>query len=266
MSETLSLGLVQMSSGPNRDENVNRVRMFLDGLAGCCDLAVFPENVLCLGRNRTVRGAARTLPELCEELGSLVGRCGQAAVFGGVPVKQGDSVTNSSLAFAADGVLLARYDKIHLFRLNPDREDGVDETRLYAHGTAPAALEINGWRVGLTICYDLRFPELFRTYIPAELTLCTAAFTAATGKAHWEVLLRARAIENQCFVAGVDQCGANAETGLALHGHTLVADPWGTLVAHIDSREEDTRVVTLRKEAVRRARTRLPALEHIRPT
>jgi len=264
MSDTLTLGLVQMASGADRGSNVQAVRALLGEAAGRCDLAVFPENVLCLGRGATVLASARPICDLYAELGELCRDAGLAAVFGGVPVAEGGKAMNSSLAFAADGALLARYDKMHLFQLNPGQPGGIDETTTYGYGPFPVEFEFRDWRIGLSICYDVRFPELYRAYAGAGLILCTAAFTRQTGQAHWEALLRARAIENLCYVAGVGQCGSNPETGTVLHGHTLVADPWGEVVCRADADRPGLPVVTLSLDRIDAVRRVLPALEHRR--
>ena len=264
MCETLRLGLVQMASGADWQANMAEAGRCLLELAGRCDLALLPENALCLGGSSTVRGAARPLAELCEELGELAVNCRLPAVFGGVPVIEKGRVTNTSLCFAADGSLLARYDKMHLFQLDRGAPQGIDETDTYVHGTAPVCFDLGDWRIGLSVCYDLRFPELFRTYAPADLLVCTAAFTALTGEAHWEVLLRARAIENQCYMAGAGQCGTNPETGMQLHGCSMVVDPWGRIISSAGNREVQLLTAELRKEAIAAVRERLPALDNRR--
>ena len=258
--DTLSAGLVQMASGSDWIENLSRVRGFVKQLAGRCDLVVFPENVLCLGKGNTIKRAAKAISAICDELGQVAKDHACAIVFGGVPVQEDKKLKNASLVFAADGSLIARYDKMHLFQLDPNGANPVDETRVYVPGNAPVAFDFNGWRIGLSICYDLRFPELFRTYVPVDLMLCTAAFTAETGRAHWEVLLRARAIENLCYVAGVGQCGGNPETGMQLHGHSMAVAPWGQIVSEADAHDEQFFIVELKKSALSKARQRLPAL------
>jgi nitrilase len=250
-----------MASTPDWPTNIATVRAVLANHTAAGDLAVFPECVLCLGRGETVRETARPVEAVIAELGAVCREAERAAVFGGVPILAKDGVRNSSLVFSADGELLARYDKIHLFRLDPDTPGGVDESRIYAAGSEPITLEYEGWRIGLSICYDLRFPELFRAWGPVDLAVCTAAFTAATGLAHWEVLLRARAIENQCYMAAAGQCGINAETQIEHFGHSLLADPWGHVRAQAGEGEGVLRV-TLDPDRLHNVRAKLPALQH----
>jgi len=262
-ADKLRLALVQLASSPGWDENVGKVVEQLAALRQQCDLAVFSENVFCLGDGATVTAAALPFSDLVTQLGALVRNAGVASVFGGVPVRHEGAVRNSSLVFGCDGKLLARYDKIHLFQLDPGSPQGIDETRIYEHGDLPVNFELAGWRIGLTICYDLRFPELFRHYAPCDLVLCTAAFTQATGEVHWQVLLQARAIENLCYVAGVGQGGVNQETQVSLYGHSLAVDPWGKLIGCAEEGEQ-TLIVELNKANITTARGRLPALDHRR--
>jgi nitrilase len=264
MSDALTLTLQQMAAGTDWTHNLETVRLRLRDSAGRCELVVFPENVLCLGRGATVLRQARPIGDLCAELGGLCREAGIAAVFGGVPVAESGKAMNSSLVFAADGNLLARYDKMHLFQLNPGYPGGIDETTTYGYGPSPVAFEFRGWRVALSICYDVRFPELYRALGEFDLLLCTAAFTRQTGQAHWEVLLRARAVENLCYVAGVGQCGANPETGTELFGNSLAVDPWGEVLARLEAPKPGTLTVTCRKARLEAVRATLPALDHRR--
>jgi nitrilase len=250
-----------MASTPDWPTNLDTVRTVLAQHVATGDLAVFPECVLCLGRGESVRDTARSPEEAIAELGLACREAERAAVFGGVPIREVDGVRNSSLAFSASGKLLARYDKIHLFRLDPDTPGGIDESRVYSAGAEPIVLDFQGWRIGLSICYDLRFPELFRAWGPVDAAICTAAFTAATGLAHWEVLLRARAIENQCYVAAAGQCGTNTETHVEHYGHSMVIDPWGQIRGQAGEGEGVLRV-ELDPDRLHDIRTKLPALQH----
>lgn len=264
MSADLTLALAQMASTPDWERNLGGVSDILAEAAGSCDLVVFPENALCLGAAATILRQARPFGALTATLGALCRQHRQAAVFGGVAVADGAKARNGSLLFDAEGQLLARYDKMHLFQLDPGQPGGIDETAAYTYGSGPVAVGFNNWRLGLTICYDLRFPELMRAYAGADLVLCTAAFTRQTGEAHWEVLLRARAIENLCYVAGAGLCGSNPETGTRLHGHSMVVDPWGEVIARADADQPGLLRVRLTAERIAAVRRRLPALQHRR--
>ncbi len=264
MSEVLKLGIVQIASSVEVTANLDKVRDAMLSLQERCDLAVFPENALCLGHCKTMASNAIALADWSAELGAVCREFELSAVFGGVPVTDGERVVNASLVFDRTGELLARYDKMHLFQLDPGTENEIDETRHYTAGQTPASFDHLGWRVGLSVCYDLRFPELFRTYFSADLLVCTAAFTSKTGIPHWEPLLRARAIENQCYVAGVGQCGENPETGIEYHGHSIVVDPWGTPGGGMAGRGEALAVVELTKARIAEVRNILPAMRQQR--
>lgn len=267
MDDTLHIRLLQFAAGGDPVENLDRIRRLAGTASVPADLLLLPENCLCLGNHRRVAAAARPEPAWIELLAPLACELRTPIVFGGIPVRDGTRVLNRALVLDAAGSALARYDKVHLFQLDPTRPGGVDETRLYAHGTEPAAFSLRGWKIGLTICYDLRFPELFRHYAPADLVLCPAAFAQETGAAHWEILLRARAIENQCYVAAAAQCGANPDSGFAHFGHSLVAGPWGEIVAAVadaGGKAECVVDAALSRARLCEVRKRLPALEHRR--
>lgn len=186
-------------------------------------------------------------------------------VGGTLPLRSGsgsaDRVFNACCVYSPAGQQVARYDKMHLFRYDNGRES-FDEARVLQAGTDPVACDVDGLRLGLSICYDLRFPELYRRLMhpPCDLIAVPAAFTHTTGRAHWEVLLRARAIENQCYVIAPAQGGLH-ENGRRTFGHSLIVDPWGEVLA---LREEGVGVVMAQLDPARIAevRSQLPALTH----
>jgi nitrilase len=175
-------------------------------------------------------------------------------------------VFNTSLAFDPQGVCVARYDKMHLFRYDNGRE-AYDESRVLRAGASPSQFALasrdgHTWQVGMSVCYDLRFPELYRSYAAhgADLLLVPSAFTHTTGQAHWEVLLRARAIENPSFVVAAAQGGTHP-SGRRTWGQSMLVDPWGTVLAQ---QAQDPGVVTAELDAAQLAkcRSQLPALQH----
>ncbi len=192
----------------------------------------------------------------------------QVMIVGGtLPIvsSQPNKVFNSCLVFDQHGHRLARYDKIHLFALNHQGEQ-FDESQTIVAGNKPvsfsATVDSRAWQVGLTICYDLRFPELFRAISPpgsrCDLILVPSAFTYTTGKAHWETLLRARAIENQCYILAPAQ-GGEHENGRRTWGHTMLIDPWGTVVAsHTEG--EGVVIADLSSSTIEQVRASLPSL------
>jgi nitrilase len=172
-------------------------------------------------------------------------------------------VLNRCCVFDPEGHPAAHYDKLHLFAFDDGRES-YDEGRTLAAGTRPVALGCDGLRVGLSICYDLRFPELYRALMdpPCDLFVVPAAFTWTTGRAHWELLLRARAVENQCYMLAAAQ-GGRHENGRRTWGHSMIVDPWGEVLT---CRPEGEGVVlaTLEPARIADVRRRLPALAHRR--
>ncbi|HET7776488.1 MAG TPA: carbon-nitrogen hydrolase family protein, partial [Azospira sp.] len=182
-------------------------------------------------------------------------------IGGSIPLEARDphKVLNSTVVYDPAGQRVARYDKIHLFGFQKGLER-YDEAASIEAGSEPVAFDTPYGRVGLSICYDLRFPELYRRLAPVDLIVVPAAFTETTGRAHWEVLLRARAIENQCYVLAVGQ-GGKHENGRETHGYSMVIDPWGTL---LDRKLKGPGVVLglLDHGFIAETRANLPALKH----
>ena len=233
------------------------------------ELAVLPEYFCLMGQRDGDKLAAREAfgnGPVQSFLGETARALGLWIVGGTLPLAADDPdhVRNSALAFSPQGECVARYDKIHLFRYDNGREQ-YDEARVIAAGSQPQAFTLpsrdgHAWRVGLSVCYDLRFPELYRT-LAADLLLVPSAFTHGTGQAHWEPLLRARAIENLAYVAAPAQ-GGRHDNGRRTWGHTMVVDPWGVVLAE---RVDDGPGVVLAELAPARlaeVRTQLPALAH----
>ena len=173
-------------------------------------------------------------------------------------------VRNSCCVYGPAGERLARYDKIHLFAFDNGRE-AYDEARVLEAGDTPVAFESAGWRAGLSVCYDLRFPELYRGLMrpPCDVLFVPAAFTYTTGLAHWLLLLRARAVEDQCYVVAPAQ-GGQHENGRRTFGHSVVIDPWGEVLScvHQGGEGEGFAIAELSKERINEVRTQLPALRH----
>jgi nitrilase len=170
-----------------------------------------------------------------------------------------DKMRNSSLVFNPQGICVKRYDKIHLFGFKKG-DESYDEAAFIEAGKELAAVDTPFGRVALSICYDLRFPELYRALAPVDLILMPAAFTDTTGRAHWEILLRARAIENQCYLLAVGQ-GGKHENGRLTHGNSMVIDPWGEI---LDRKVKGPGIVIADLDHARIAEIResLPALAH----
>jgi deaminated glutathione amidase len=172
-----------------------------------------------------------------------------------------DKVLNTTIVYDPDGKHVIRYDKIHLFSFTKG-EESYDEARTIVHGTKVASFDAPFGKVGLSVCYDLRFPELYRAMGDCALIVMPAAFTYTTGKAHWEILLRARAIENQCYVLAAAQ-GGHHSNGRRTWGHSMLVDPWGEVKA-IQAEGEGVVIGELDPAFLQRVRQSLPALKHRR--
>jgi nitrilase len=271
----MRIAAVQMVSTPSVASNLEAARRLVARAAGeGAALVVLPEYFCLLGKtDRDKLSVAETpgdgpIQRMLAETarahrlwligGTLPLQAEQAAAVEGDAV---DRVMNANLVFSPEGELVARYDKMHLFAYDNGRER-YDEARTLRAGRTPVAFDAGGWRVGLSVCYDLRFPELYRalTRPPCELLSVPSAFTYTTGAAHWEVLLRARAIENQCYVVAAAQ-GGRHENGRRTFGHSLIVDPWGEVVACLDE-GEGVVSAELSRERIAAVRSQLPALEH----
>ena len=265
----MKVAALQMVSGVTPDENLQAARVLLEEAAGTgCELAVLPEHFCLLGRKDTDKlelrerfgdgPIQRFLARSARELGLWI-------VGGTLPLEAADPghVRNTTLVYSPAGECVARYDKIHLFHFDNGRER-YDESRVIEPGEQPVAFELlaqdgQRWRIGLTVCYDLRFPELYQK-LKADVLLVPSAFTHVTGQAHWEPLLRARAIENLAYVIAPAQGGLH-ENGRRTWGRSMVVDPWGAIMAQ---RENGAGVVlaTLDHSRLSEVRQQLPALEH----
>ena len=192
-------------------------------------------------------------------------RHGVWLIGGTLPIqsREPERVLNANCIYAPDGTLAARYDKMHLFRYDNGRER-YDEGRVLLAGATPTAFEADGLRVGLSVCYDLRFPELYRALMdpPCDLLSVPSAFTHTTGLAHWELLLRARAVENQCYVIAPAQGGLH-ENGRRTYGHSMIVDPWGEVLG-VRAEGEGVVIADLDPDRIASVRRQLPALEHRR--
>jgi nitrilase len=200
-----------------------------------------------------------------EELAAIAKRNEIYLVAGTIPLEAKDpnKVLNTMLAFNPDGQRIGRYDKIHLFGFQTSTER-YQESETIEAGNEPGILKIsvNGqdWTFGLSICYDLRFPELYRALGQVDCHIIPAAFTYTTGKDHWEILLRARAIENQCYVLASAQ-GGKHQNQRRTWGHSMLIDPWGSILADLPEGEGFISGV-LSKDKLNEVRSKLPALAH----
>jgi predicted amidohydrolase len=260
---------VQMTSTDDRERNMVEARRLALRAAGQgVDLIAFPENFSYLRpEGRSIRVSDPLNGELVEGLSDLARELGVFLLAGSIPerIPRGRRIRNTSVLFDSAGEIVAVYRKLHLFDIHLRGRVSLMESKRVVPGNRPVVAETRLGRLGLSVCYDLRFPELYRQLVlrGAEVLFVPSAFTAYTGRYHWLALLRARAIENQCWVVAPAQVGRHGY-GRRSFGHTAVFDPWGRLTA---LRERGAGVVTatIDLDRVRRVRAGLPCLEHVRP-
>lgn len=268
------VAMIQLSSGADVQVNLDRAACLLnEAKQKGAHLTVLPENFAFMGArgSEKLQFAERDgdgpiqkfLAETAKALSLWI-------VAGTVPLRvPGDSsrVAPASLVYDAHGNRVTRYDKIHLFDVVvPGTAQGRyrESATIAAGPPTPRCIDTPVGRVGLSVCYDLRFPELYRCLVSdgAELLAVPSSFTVETGRSHWEVLLRARAIENQCWVLAAAQCGTHPD-GRPTWGHSLVIDPWGEILGRLDD-HEGVVLVSIERRRLRFVRENFPVLQHRR--
>ena len=265
----MKIAAIQMVSVSQPDINIQTAKRLLEQakLAGA-ELAVLPEYWSIMGLRDTDKLAYAEEPGfgVLQDFLSKMARDLQMTIVGGtIPLKSDDSrkIYNACLVFDHSGSQIARYDKIHLFGFT-NGEESYQESNTIQEGNEIVSFDSNMGKVGLGICYDLRFPELFRNMGACNLLVLPAAFTYTTGQAHWEILLRARAIENQCYVLASAQGGTH-DSGRRTWGHSMLIDPWGKVLNCLEE-GEGVVITDLDLEAIQKIRSNLPALKHRRFT
>ncbi len=265
----LNIASIQMVSTPSLNENLEVAAYLAKAAAESgAQLAVLPEYFCLMGLKDTDKVNVREVAGsglIQERLAAVAQENNIFLVAGTIPLeaKESNKVLNTSLVFDPLGKQIARYDKIHLFGFQTDTER-YEESETIAAGSQPGQFTIRlnevDWRFGLSICYDLRFPELYRSLGQVDCHIIPAAFTYTTGKDHWEILLRARAIENQCYVL------ASAQGGVHLNqrrtwGESMLIDPWGEILSKLPEGQGFIQG-TLSKDKLKEVRSKLPALKH----
>jgi len=268
-SAELKLASIQMVSTPKLEENMDTASQLISAAArDGAKLVVLPEYFCLMGNKDTDKVRAREAygsGPIQDELAMMAKEHGIYLVAGTIPLEASDpnKVLNTSLVFNPEGKRIGRYDKIHLFGFQTSTER-YQESETIEAGDKPGILKITvdgqEWTFGLSICYDLRFPELYRALGQVDCHIIPAAFTYTTGKDHWEILLRARAIENQCYVLASAQGGTH-ENQRRTWGNTMLIDPWGTILENLPEGEGFISGV-LCKDKLNEVRSKLPALAH----
>ena len=268
MPDRIRVACVQLTSGTDKDENLERAERLVGRAAATgADVVVLPEKRNGIGDAETLRTLAEPLsgPSV-SAMSDWAKRHGVTLVGGSVTeVREGrDKLSNTSVLLDPDGAVVAVYRKIHLFDVEVGghvyRESEAEEP-----GGEPVVAESEGWPIGLSVCYDVRFPELYRILAlqGAELVTVPAHFTLHTGKDHWHVLLRARAVENQLYVAAAAQVGVTG-IGRPSYGRSLIADPWGIVLSEAPD-EETVITAELDRSRLLDIRAKLPSLKNRQP-
>lgn len=256
---------VQMASGPNVAGNLNEARRLVEKAAQQgAKLVVLPEFFAIMGMKETDKIAVREQPgsgQIQSFLSETARKHKIWLVGGSIPLAADapNKVRNSCLVYNELGEQVARYDKIHLFNLDLGNEQYHEANTIEA-GDQVVVVDSPFGRIGLAICYDLRFPELFRAMKDVDIIVLPAAFTATTGKVHWEALARARAIENLSYFIAAAQGGYHVN-GRETHGHSMVVDPWGRVLDEL-TRGSDVVMAELNPSYQASLRSSLPALSH----
>ena len=270
MADLLRVACIQLNASESKADNIERAGLLVARAAATgADLIVLPEKWNGIGPAEFMRANAESLDdgETVEAMRSWA-RDHKVTIVGGsiAERREGrDKLSNTSVLLDPDGDIVSLYRKIHMF----DVEVGgkvYRESESEEPGEEPAAVtDIEGWKLGLTICYDLRFPELYRILAVegAEVITVPAAFTLFTGKDHWEVLLRARAVENQCYVVAANQWGTHRD-GKASYGRSMIVDPWGIVLAQAPD-EDGVIVAELERARMEEVRRALPSLANRQP-
>jgi deaminated glutathione amidase len=234
MTRRFRVAAVQMVAGGDVAANLAQAGPLVDDAARAgAELVLLPEWFGILGARATDKLAVRERDGDGRQQAFLAERArrhGIVVVGGSVPIDTGEAqrVASACLVYGRDGARMARYDKMHLFEFRDGAEE-YDEARTIVAGVAPVAIDLPCGRTALSICYDVRFPELYRSHPDLALILVPAAFTARTGAAHWDLLLRARAVENQCYLLAAAQGGIHPG-GRRTYGHSMLVDPWGEVI------------------------------------
>ena len=266
----LNVAVIQTNAGPEMDANLQGVESLIrEAKKQGAELIVLPENVAGIGGDRA-RKLKLAYPEAEHPANLLFARLtrelGLWLVGGSLSIKMtADKIANRCLVYNALGAVVGRYDKIHLFDADPKSGESYRESELVVPGSKAVLVDAPWIKLGLTICYDVRFASLYRRLAKsgAGVIVAPAAFTVPTGEAHWHVLLRARAIETGCFILAPAQCGQH-DGGRKTYGHSLIVSPWGEIIKEAGADKPEILMAKLDLDKINQARKAIHSLNHDR--
>jgi deaminated glutathione amidase len=268
MKSELKVAVCQMTSVDDVEKNLKQIEDLVSRVKEPVDLICFPENCLYLRILEGEKVQALEVTDPAFQKLVMMAKTKQAAFhIGATPMIIEGKNFNASVLIRPDGHVSTTYQKVHLFDIQLTGQKPMRESDVFEHGNKPVILELDGWKIGQSICYDIRFSELYSYYAKQEcdLILVPAAFVPKTGEAHWEILLRARAIESQAYVIASAQSGShkNGQGERNTYGHSMAVDPWGKILKEILS-QPAVEVVTLSKERIAEVRRQIPMKSHRR--
>jgi predicted amidohydrolase len=258
---------IQMTSIPDLSSNLQQAEEWIDfAVRQGCELITLPENFAFMGPEEDKAQLSSEIAARTEEFLRKMAQRFQVTILGGgypVPDQHG-RVFNTASLVAPNGMEVARYQKIHLFDVNLPDGNTYRESNSVSPGQDVQTCEVDGLgKLGLSVCYDIRFPELYRQLIQqgAEILLIPAAFTAYTGRHHWQILVQSRAIENTCYVIAPAQVG-NHYARRQCHGHAMIVDPWGMVLADAGGEKPGAAIAEMNPERLQQVRQQMPSLRH----
>lgn len=263
VKKSFNIALIQLNSTDNTNDNLNKISELVETASKKADLVILPEHADGIGKNDkafTVKvPSERTdfFSDLARDNGIYL-HCGSVTED-----SDSDKPFNTSILFSPNGEIIAKYSKMHLFDIDLPDKTGCRESNTTSAGNKIIVANTELGNIGLSICYDVRFPELYRkmAIMGADLMIVSANFTAQTGKTHWKPLLQARAIENTCYIAGVNQCGTKPQ--FEAYGHTMLISPWGEIIGELEN-EEGILYGKIDSEILSKTRQDIPSLKNRR--
>lgn len=268
MTATLKTALIQVNSGNDVDENITKISAMVEQAAEKADFIALPENAFLMAENKQEllqKSPSMNTHPAISKMQQLSKSLKKNVLIGGVAVQSDEAgkLSNRSILLNPDGEICATYNKIHMFDVEIPDGESHKESATYKAGNDLVTSNLPNAVLGFSICYDSRFPQQFRQLAQdgAEIITVPSAFTYKTGKAHWEVLLRARAIETGCFILAPAMCGQNTKTRRTW-GHSMIVNPWGEILTQASEANEEIIYAELNLQEVSNARKAIPSLNN----